>query len=189
MTVYETLYENPEGKLWVRPKSMFEEVIERDGKKLARFRSVPFSIDTVEKLPDDNLIKDILSVANKVLKPISLEAFKAKLTGKKHTLVLVCRIENQIVGFKVGFEESHASFYSWLGGVDPAFQRLGVATALMDTMTKWCEHRGYETVETKTTNNNRAMIILNVMSGFDVSGVQTDKNGVRKILMSKNLKA
>jgi GNAT superfamily N-acetyltransferase len=188
MTVYETLYDNPEGKLWVRPKAMFEEIIERDGQKMARFRPIPLSIDVLEKLPDDDVIKEILSVANKVLKPISLETFKAKLIGKKHPLLLLCRIENQIVGFKIGFETSPTTFYSWLGGVDPAFQRLGVSSPLMKHMTEWCEHRRYESVETKTTNSNRAMIILNIISGFDINDVQVDKKGVKKILMSKDLK-
>lgn len=35
--VYEALYKNPEGHLWVRPKKMFEEEVEIDGKKVLRF--------------------------------------------------------------------------------------------------------------------------------------------------------
>ena len=35
--VYEALYDNPESKLWVRPKEMFEEEVEVDGKKIPRF--------------------------------------------------------------------------------------------------------------------------------------------------------
>jgi hypothetical protein len=31
------LYENPHGKLWVRPKEMFFEEVEREGKKFPRF--------------------------------------------------------------------------------------------------------------------------------------------------------
>ena len=42
MVVYEALYDNPEGKLWVRPKEMFFESVERDGKKVPRFAKVPF---------------------------------------------------------------------------------------------------------------------------------------------------
>lgn len=187
MAIYETLYDNPDGKLWVRPTKIFHEVIERDGKKSARFRAVPILVDLIENLPDDDLIRDVLDVANKVLKPISLETFKAKLSRKKQPLIIVCRIDNQVVGFKVGFEESPTTFYSWLGGVDPGFQRLGVASALMDSMTKWCVNKKYEWLETKTTNNNKAMIILNILSGFEVSDVKTDKHGVKKITMSKNL--
>ena len=38
MVVYQALYDN--NSLWVRPKKMFEEVIERDGKKLRRFEPI-----------------------------------------------------------------------------------------------------------------------------------------------------
>lgn len=38
--VYEALYDNPDGKLWIRPKEMFLEIIERDGKTMPRFRFV-----------------------------------------------------------------------------------------------------------------------------------------------------
>ncbi|KKQ67450.1 MAG: hypothetical protein US86_C0001G0377 [Candidatus Daviesbacteria bacterium GW2011_GWA2_38_24] len=36
--VYEALYDNPEGKLWIRPKEMFLETVERDGKVTPRFK-------------------------------------------------------------------------------------------------------------------------------------------------------
>jgi hypothetical protein len=39
MVVYQPLYDNKDGirEIWVRPLVMFDEVIERDGKKLKRF--------------------------------------------------------------------------------------------------------------------------------------------------------
>ena len=38
MVVYHAMY--GEGKVWVRPISMFEEVIERDGKTIRRFEEI-----------------------------------------------------------------------------------------------------------------------------------------------------
>ena len=38
--VYEALYNNPEGKLWIRPLSMFLETVERDGKSFKRFEYI-----------------------------------------------------------------------------------------------------------------------------------------------------
>lgn len=37
MVVYEALYDNPKSKFWVRPVSMFEEIVEVEGQKLPRF--------------------------------------------------------------------------------------------------------------------------------------------------------
>lgn len=38
MVVYECLYENESGKVWVRPQAMFEEEVEVNGKLQPRFR-------------------------------------------------------------------------------------------------------------------------------------------------------
>ncbi len=40
MVVYECLYDNPESKIWVRPKKMFLEEVEIKGQKLPRFQFV-----------------------------------------------------------------------------------------------------------------------------------------------------
>lgn len=37
LVVYETLYDNPRGKLWVRPLKMFTENVIVDGKEVPRF--------------------------------------------------------------------------------------------------------------------------------------------------------
>ena len=37
MVVYETQYDNPVSKLWVRPAKMFSEMVEIDGEKVPRF--------------------------------------------------------------------------------------------------------------------------------------------------------
>lgn len=41
--VYKNLYDHPKygrGQIWIRPKGMFEEMIERDGKKIKRFEFI-----------------------------------------------------------------------------------------------------------------------------------------------------
>lgn len=40
LVVYETLYDNPTSKLWVRPLAMFVGDVEVDGKKVARFKFI-----------------------------------------------------------------------------------------------------------------------------------------------------
>ncbi len=37
LVVYEALYDNPHGKLWVRPKKMFLETVRVNGKIIPRF--------------------------------------------------------------------------------------------------------------------------------------------------------
>jgi hypothetical protein len=38
LVLYEALYENELGRLWVRPEKMFLETVDVDGKKVPRFR-------------------------------------------------------------------------------------------------------------------------------------------------------
>jgi len=40
MVVYECLYDNPDGKLWVRPLKMFTEKVELNGKSVPRFKFI-----------------------------------------------------------------------------------------------------------------------------------------------------
>lgn len=40
LVVYECLYENPEGKIWVRPMGMFLENVTIDGKEVPRFKYI-----------------------------------------------------------------------------------------------------------------------------------------------------
>lgn len=40
LIVYEALYDNPKGKLWVRPLEMFMETVEKDGKVMPRFEYI-----------------------------------------------------------------------------------------------------------------------------------------------------
>ncbi len=37
LVVYETLYDNPKSRYWVRPAAMFEEIVEIRGQRLPRF--------------------------------------------------------------------------------------------------------------------------------------------------------
>ena len=40
LVVYESLSNNPQSKLWVRPKMMFLEKVELNGKKVPRFKYI-----------------------------------------------------------------------------------------------------------------------------------------------------
>lgn len=40
LVLYEALYPNDLGKMWVRPLEMFLESVEKDGKKIPRFRRI-----------------------------------------------------------------------------------------------------------------------------------------------------
>jgi GNAT superfamily N-acetyltransferase len=91
------------------------------------------------------------------------------------------------VGFKVGYREDPITFYSWLGGVLPEYRGHGIAARLMDEQHTWCRAHSYQYVRTKTLNQWRGMLLLNIKTGFDIIGTQTGRNGVVKIVLEKKL--
>lgn len=187
MVVYETMYDNPEGKLWVRPRAMFEEMIERDGELKPRFRPIGFELAAFTDSDNQQILSDITELAAKVLDRVTPDLIATRLAGKSSVLIQTCRLDGQLVGFKIGYGDSKHRFYSWLGAVDPAFHRLGVASALMSAQHDWCRDQGFREIETRTTNDHPAMLILNVKSGFAVSGTCVDGNGRLKIIMVRKL--
>jgi len=82
-------------------------------------------------------------------------------------LCLLAYKDSQAVGFKVGYAKG-AYFYSWMGGVLPAFRRYGIAKALMEEQHAWAKAKGYPGVEFKTRNGLKPMLIFGIKAGFDI---------------------
>ena len=81
--------------------------------------------------------------------PYSHEEFNKRLSCE-NSLILVAKEAGKWTGFKCGYEEDAGHFYSWMGGVVPAYRRKGVADKLLKEMEGWCRVRGYEKLKFKT---------------------------------------
>lgn len=85
-------------------------------------------------------------------------------------LVLTAYLDHQPCGFKIGYErEGH--FYSWLGGVLPAYRRYGIAGRLADYQEAWAAEHGYSKIWMKTRNRFPDMLIMAVRRGFRITSV------------------
>ena len=98
---------------------------------------------------------------------------------------LVIPHDEEIIGYKIGYELKADTFYSWLGGVAPKYQKHGIGTKLMEMQHQWIKENGYTYVQTKTMNKWRSMLILNIKNGFDVIDTYIDKKGLQKIVLEK----
>ena len=58
---------------------------------------------------------------------------------------------------------------------------------LMKNQHQFLKEEGYRTVQTKTMNKWRSMLIFNIKNGFDVVNTQIDSQGIHKILLEKEL--
>lgn len=112
----------------------------------------------------------------------NLKSILLKTKASVHT----AQCDELLAGFKFGHAISSKRYISWLGGVHPDFQRLGIAGELMRRQHEWLSHKTYVGVETTTANNNHAMIQLNIKSGFDVIGSYS-RNELPRTILYKNL--
>jgi len=106
---------------------------------------------------------------------------------KDELMLLAAFAGDRLIGYKIGYPVNQLTFYSWMGGVDPEFRGRGIGKELLQRQHQWCQKQGYLEITTKTQNRWRRMLILNLNSGFDITGVSMDRRGELKILMSKKL--
>ena len=82
-------------------------------------------------------------------------------------LVLTAHIENEIVGFKIGYDRfNDGSFYSWMGGVLPENRNQSIADMLADYQENWAKNNGYSSIRLKTRKKHEAMLSFSKKRGF-----------------------
>lgn len=96
-----------------------------------------------------------------------------RLSGKT-VLILIAREENVPVAYKLGYAISEGEFYSWLGGVLPAFRRRGIATKLRYAQEHWVRSEGYELLSVKSMNRYPAMLQLLIAGGYQIVGYESE---------------
>ena len=181
LVLYETLYDNPGGKLWVRPKDMFFETIQHEGKSIPRFAKVECEIETHPEFTN-KLRETIKSLADKCFDVWKKEEFETRVHRYKTFHISIAKVDSHPVGFKIGYETAEKLFYSWLGAVVPDYQRSGVASMLMQNQHDWCRDQNYQIIRTKCLNFNLPMLKLNLKSGFLVTDTELTEEGLKLVL-------
>ncbi len=173
MVVYETRYPNDLGKLWVRPRKMFEEEVLVDGKKQARFAKISLQLSHQYGLSQSDLTL-IKAMSDPFLQSPAEALWRDDLLAQKNLVLLRADIENQLVGFQIGRAENSNIFVTLLGAVRPDFQGLGIAHDMMHAEQVWCRAQGYKKISTKILSRMKAVLSLALQASFDIIG--TDKN-------------
>lgn len=136
-------------------------------------------------VPDGDILDGIIELHKVIFG--TTEDLINKMKSKQQLLVITAMDGKKVIGYKMGYEIDDIKFYSWLGGVDPIYRNLGIASTLMDKQHQYLKGKGYYVVQTKTMNKWRSMLVLNIKNGFDVVDTYTDENGLHKIILEKNL--
>ena len=100
--------------------------------------------------------------------PYKIEEYKKRCAGKY--LALIAEIDNQSVGFKIGYDRlNDGSFYSWMGGVLPKFRRMGVAYSLANFQEKWVTENGFSAIILKTRQKHDKMKAFSFNRGLIIT--------------------
>jgi len=116
-------------------------------------------------------IEEVVTISNKIpefIEPYGVGEYLSRLQAVP-SLVLVATKGDHLIGFKVGYKrESDGSFYSWMGGVLPAYRRLGVADKLADVQDAWAVENGFTSIKMKTRFRLKAMQKFAMKRGFEI---------------------
>jgi predicted GNAT superfamily acetyltransferase len=102
--------------------------------------------------------------------PYRAEEYKRRFQDTPH-LILGAFDGHQAIGFKAGYERA-GYFYSWMGGVLPAYRRKGIAKQLAQKQEHWAKAKAYESIIFKTRNVHKAMLCFALKNGFDIIKVE-----------------
>mgnify|MGYP000879260130 FL=1 len=145
------------------------------------------AIEPVYGWPGQERSDTIFAICNAVFGQMDHSKFYSRMR-EKHALFTLLAVENgAIAGFKTGYDLGDGVFYSWIGGVLEAYRRQGIARMLMLEQHAWCRENGYRLIRTKTYNQWKGMLILNLQCGFDITGTAQKDNGRLQILLEKQL--
>lgn len=106
--------------------------------------------------------------------PKPKEYIEERLADKQY-LILIAYVNGIPAGFKAGYL-NNGEFYSWLGGVLPAYRRLGIAKTLAEEQEKRLRQQGIRAVTFKTHNKHRNMLLFSISNGFQIVGFEPRTN-------------
>ena len=119
----------------------------------------------------EGLFQECVDLSSKIPEfnsPYKIEEYKKRCAGKY--LVLIAEIDNQSVGFKIGYDRfNNGSFYSWMGGVLPKFRRIRVAFSLANFQEKWATKNKFSSILLKTRQKHDGMIAFSLNRGFIIT--------------------
>jgi predicted GNAT superfamily acetyltransferase len=136
-------------------------------------------------------IEEVVQLSRQIpefINPHPATEYYQRLSGKKHLILTAC-VDDRPIGFKVGYDkESDGSFYSWMGGVSPAYRQQQVAKQLALTQEKWARENGFTSIRFKTRNRHKAMLVFALKNQFQIITVEPRETIEEyRILLEKRL--
>lgn len=149
--------------------------------------SVDITYKTIKGQPDPETCDELVNLYSEIFDDADPAFFMTRLNQQSDIISILAYNGSHLVGFKIGYRYSPSTFYSWIGGVKHPFRNHGIATTLaikQEEMAKWNK---YTKLRTKSMNQYKAMLLLNIKRGFQITQVYTNQSGQTKIVFEKKL--
>ena len=105
--------------------------------------------------------------------PYSSQEISTRLLSTS-ALLLIAKIEGEVAGFKLGYQNADDTFYSWLGGIVPDYRGLGLAKSLLEYQERWAKQQGYKLMEVKTQNCFPVMLNMLINNQYQITAMTAD---------------
>jgi predicted GNAT superfamily acetyltransferase len=145
------------------------------------------SYKTIEGYLDTKIYQDIVNLYSEIFKDADLEFFKQRIIEHPKLCSVLAYENDNLIGFKIGYPYSEDTFYSWIGGIIPRFRQQGIATQLTILQEDFVRSKGFFKLRTKSMNQYKPMMVLNLKNGFDITKIYTNSKGQTKIVFEKLL--
>jgi len=123
-----------------------------------------------------SLFNDAFSIHQQIpefqIDSTSYQQLIERINNVTHPLILVAYIDNQSIGYLMGYER-YSSFYIWLAGVLPSHRRHGILIQLMNRTEQWAMKANYASLSIKTRNCFKSMLLFLISHDFKI--IEIDK--------------
>ncbi len=142
---------------------------------------------TIKGVPNAQLLSEIVLLYTAIFNDADVSFFYKRIQENPKLFSVLAYYNNKLVGFKIGYPKNKLVFYSWIGGVDESFREKGIGKTLALTQEQWVRKQGFKSIQTKSMNRFKPMMILNLKNGFNIIKVYTNDSGQTKVVFEKVL--
>jgi predicted GNAT superfamily acetyltransferase len=133
-------------------------------------------------------LKQLILLYTAIFEDADIDFFKNRIQEKENLCIIVAKNKSKnYVGFKIGYRYNEETFYSWVGGVLPKYRQQKIAFTLAKMQEQWAKKNGFLKIRTKSMNQFKPMLILNLKNNFNIKSVYTNKLNQTKIVFEKEL--
>ena len=130
----------------------------------------------------------LANLHNEIFRPERTpESIARRYLGRPNILCFVARLENNAVGFYIGFELKPAVHFAWNVGVVPDFRRVGVASQLMQAAQAWAKEQGYISIRFECNNTHRPMLHFGISENYEIVGIRWDPDTAQNLVIFERL--